>query len=472
MRKHIKITWGQKIFLLYIVMFAVTFITASTVGKNYIRQRVISESADNMRSVGFTLISTYINQQQYTKTSIRTLSSQLEMVGETTDYRILVICNDGDVTIDTHNESTSYNVYQGDSSFLHKDYVWDTTLDDYLAKSSLCVSLPIEQNAYFNGYVVLAQYTSYIKNRAIYYSNVLFTFYFAIMIIVALSFIILYVFNVRPLRKLQDGVKDFAINRDNKPIPIRSKDEYGELADELNVLGAELSKFDDYQRKFISNISHDIRSPLTSIQGYVQAMADGVIPPESYERYLNIILFETKRLTTLASNLTDINNYGNNNIMLNLSTFDIHESIQKSCESLEVIATESHVALQQPKDASTQLLVQADRDKILQVIHNLLENAIKFSKPDSTIYISTRTSGDKVFVSVKDSGIGIPKEDQTRIWDRFYKTDLSRGKDKMGSGLGLSICKEIINAHKQTIDVVSTVGVGSEFVFTLPKVSL
>ena len=100
---------------------------------------------------------------------------------------------------------------------------------------------------------------------------------------------------------------------------------------------------------------------------------------------------------------------------------------------------------------------------------NLLDNAIKFSKNDSSIYISTRVHREKVFISIKDKGIGIPKKDLSQIWDRFYKTDLSRGKDKLGIGLGLSICREIINAHKQTIDVVSTVGVGSEFIFTLPK---
>ena len=115
-----------------------------------------------------------------------------------------------------------------------------------------------------------------------------------------------------------------------------------------------------------------------------------------------------------------------------------------------------------------QLFVTADFSKIQQVLYNLIDNAIKFSHPDSTITIETTEKNDKVFVSVKDTGIGIPKDSLKKIWERFYKTDLSRGKDKRGTGLGLSIVKEIIQAHGENINCISTEGVGTEFIFTLP----
>ena len=115
------------------------------------------------------------------------------------------------------------------------------------------------------------------------------------------------------------------------------------------------------------------------------------------------------------------------------------------------------------------MLVNADMSKIQQVLYNLLDNAIKFSHHDSSIKIETPEKHSKVFVSVKDSGIGIPKEDQKLIFDRFYKSDASRGKDKKGTGLGLSIVKEIIKAHEENINVISTQGVGTEFIFSLPK---
>ena len=117
-----------------------------------------------------------------------------------------------------------------------------------------------------------------------------------------------------------------------------------------------------------------------------------------------------------------------------------------------------------------ELLVHADRSKIQQIVYNLTDNAIKFSHHDSVITIETHVKNEKVFVSVKDSGIGIPKDAQGKIWERFYKTDLSRGKDKKGTGIGLAIVKEIIQAHGENINVISTEGVGTEFIFTLPFV--
>lgn len=469
MNKYLKTTLGRKLLAFYLAMFAITFYLISTFGHQYISDRVYSESADNLRSVGITLLGTHINQQRYTKTTILSFQDQLKMAAEAAECRILIICNDGDIIIDTTGKKTGYNVYLGEASFLHDEYVKNTTLNGLLETESIVISLPMEQNAYLNGYLVMTQSASYVKNRVTYYSNILTTFYYLIMAIVGFVFLLIYIFNVRPLRKLRNGAKDFSINHENPPILIKSNDEYGELARTLNVIGEELSKFDDYQRKFISNISHDFRSPLTNIQGYVQAMKDGIIPVDNQKKYLDIILYETERLTKLTSNLIDVNNYDRDNILLDPENFDIHEAIRKTCDSLEGTADRKQIKLETLFCQQEPLLVFADHAKILQVLHNLIDNAIKFSNPDSAVCISTRTKGEKVFISVKDSGIGIPKDDLGLIWDRFYKTDLSRGKDKLGSGLGLSISKEIINAHRQTINVVSTVGVGSEFVFTLSR---
>ena len=212
------------------------------------------------------------------------------------------------------------------------------------------------------------------------------------------------------------------------------------MANELNTL-------EEDQRKFISNVSHDFRSPLTSIKGYVEAMLDGTIPVEMQEKYLNIILFETERLNKLTKSLLELNKFGSHGVMLDVTDFDIRFNLILSGE---------------------QLFITADFSKIQQVLYNLIDNAIKFSHQDSTITIETTEKNDKVFVSVKDTGIGIPKDSLKKIWERFYKTDLSRGKDKRGTGLGLSIVKEIIQAHGENINCISTEGVGTEFIFTLP----
>lgn len=469
MKKYMRTTLGRKLAAFYLILFVVSFYFISTIGQRYIYEQVISEAQDSLRAAAITLLSTHINQQSYTKESIRNLKTQLEMASETSQCRIMIICDDGDMVVDSGKPDPTYNIYLGDSSFLQKQVTRNYTMNGYLREPSLCISLPMERNPYLNGYIVFAQRNSFIQARADYYYNILSGLFYLMAGIVGLAFIGIYFMNFRPLRKLRNGAKDFSIAHENPPIIIKTKDEYGELAQTLNVLGDELNKFEEYQRKFIANISHDFRSPLTSIHGYVQAMADGIIPPENQQKYLNIILFETDRLTKLTSSLLDVNNFDKDNIFLDISKFDIHEAIQNTIDTLEGIAEKKNINFEVTPAQLNPLIVSGDSDKIRQVLYNLIDNAIKFSDRDATIFINTRTRGDKVFVSVKDTGIGIPKEDLNHIWDRFYKTDISRGKDKLGTGLGLSISKEIILAHKQTIDVVSTEGVGSEFVFTLPR---
>lgn len=222
----------------------------------------------------------------------------------------------------------------------------------------------------------------------------------------------------------------------------------------------------DYQKKFIANVSHDFRSPLTSIRGYTEAILDGTIPPEMQEKYLNIILFETERLTKLTGNLLELNQFESNGIILDPSTFDINQAIKMTTAAFEQRCKEKHISIELIFSKKS-ILVDADINKIEQVIQNLVDNAIKFSHHDSTIEIYTVERSGKVFVSVKDHGIGIPKENISKVWNRFYKSDLSRGKDQTGTGLGLSITREILKAHGENINVISTEGVGTEFIFTL-----
>ena len=212
----------------------------------------------------------------------------------------------------------------------------------------------------------------------------------------------------------------------------------GYLSASLNYMSSQLRDIEDYQKKFVANVSHDFRSPLTSIKGYVEAMADGTIPPEMHEKYLKIILFETERLTDLTQDLLTLNEFDNKNMLLNREKFNIHEVIKNTAASFEGTCTQKKISIELLL-ATKHLQVYADKRKIHQVLYNLLDNAIKFSDPESTVTIENhRTREKKVYISVKDYGIGIPRNALNKIWERFYKTDLSRGKDKKGTGLGLA----------------------------------
>ena len=291
-----------------------------------------------------------------------------------------------------------------------------------------------------------------------------------ILIIYVLSFIILlgvHFLIYRPLVKITNAAKQYASGNLDVVIPVNTQDEIGYLSASLNYMSSQLKDMEDYQKKFVANVSHDFRSPLTSIKGYVEAMADGTIPPEMQGKYLNIILFETERLTDLTRDLLTLNEFDTKDLLLDKTDFDIHEVIRNTAASFEGTCTAKKISIELLLATRT-LYVHADQHKIQQVLYNLLDNAIKFSNPESTITIETTPRGDKVYTSVKDYGIGIPKSSINKIWERFYKSDLSRGKDKKGTGLGLSIVKEIIQAHNENINVISTEGVGTEFIFSLP----
>ena len=242
----------------------------------------------------------------------------------------------------------------------------------------------------------------------------------------------------------------------------------GYLSASLNYMAAQLKDMEDYQKKFIANVSHDFRSPLTSIKGYVEAIVDGTIPQELQGKYLNIILFETERLTDLTKDLLTLNEFDTKDLLLDKTNFNLHDTIKHTAASFEGTCTSKKISIELLFDPRIQN-VFADRGKIQQVLYNLLDNAIKFSNPDSSIVLETTERNGKVFVSVKDSGIGIRKVSQSV--GAFYKSDLSRGKDKKGTGLGLAIVKEIIQAHGENINVISTEGVGTEFIFSLTKSS-
>ncbi len=349
----------------------------------------------------------------------------------------------------------------GSSQFLLGNY------HNYFQEEMITVIAPVTEGFVTRGYLLIHKPYQYIADAKV---NIILIMYMVLLVIYILSFSILlgvHFFVYRPLRKITEAAKQYASGNLEHEIHINTEDEIGYLSASLNYMSSQIRDMNDYEKKFIANISHDFRSPLTSIKGYVNAMADGTIPVEMYEKYLKIILFETERLTDLTQDLLTLNEFDTKELLLDKNNFDIHEVIRNTAASFEGTCTAKKISIELIF-ASKTLNVYADKRKIQQVLYNLLDNAIKFSNPDSIVSVETTERFGKIFISVKDSGIGIPKKSLNQIWERFYKTDLSRGKDKKGTGLGLAIVKEIMKAHGENINVISTEGVGSEFIFSLP----
>lgn len=287
-------------------------------------------------------------------------------------------------------------------------------------------------------------------------------------LLAAVSFFLYRHFIHKPFHEISKGVAEFSNGNLSYRIPINTNDEMGYLSQNLNYMANKLDHNSEYQRKFISNISHDFRSPLTSIKGYSAAMLDGTIPPEKQEKYLNIISYEADRLEKLTSGLLTVSKLGGHSRQIHIESFDINASIKTTVATFEGICRTRRITMELILSGE-ELMVKADNEQIKQVLYNLIHNAIKFSKDNATISIETTEKGNLVFVSVKDRGIGISKENLPKIWDRFYKVDDSRGRDQSGTGLGLAIVREIISSHGQNINVISTEGIGTEFIFTLTK---
>ena len=203
------------------------------------------------------------------------------------------------------------------------------------------------------------------------------------LLVYVLSFVILLAFQYfvyRPLYQITEAATQYASGNLEYEIPVYTEDEMGYLSASLNYMSSHLRDMEDYQKKFVANVSHDFRSPLTSIKGYVEAMTDGTIPPELYGKYLKIILFETERLTDLTQDLLTLNEFDTKNLLLNKEVFDIHEMIKHVAASFEGTCTQKKISIN-VLIAAKHLNVNADKHKLQQVLYNLLDNASSPSRP-------------------------------------------------------------------------------------------
>ena len=333
----------------------------------------------------------------------------------------------------------------------------------------LNVMVPLTRNMSIIGYLAIHEPMTSINAAAESVLEVLLIMV-TLILLMTLSILVLFYFSVyRPLGRIRAGAEEITAGHLDHRIRISNEDEIGQVAHSLNEMAADIQKTGEYQRNFISNVSHDFRSPLTSIKGFTEAMTDGTIPPEMHDKYLKIIQSEVERLEKLTRStltLESLDRLSDQEAVLDLTDFDINAVIRNTAAVFEGSCRQKKISFAVTL-VEGPLYVRADQDKIQQVLYNLIDNAVKFSPEESTIDLETRIRRNHCEVSVKDEGIGIPEENLNRIWDRFYKSDNSRGIDKKGTGLGLSIVREIIKAHDQTITVTSTPDVGTKFVFTL-----
>jgi len=276
---------------------------------------------------------------------------------------------------------------------------------------------------------------------------------------------------VTPVQELKRVSSEIAKGHFDQKVEIKSRDELGQLGETINYMAQELAGLDRMRKDFVANVSHDLRSPLTTIHGFVKAFLDEKIPPERKHHYLMAIHEQTERMIKLVNDLLDMARIEAGQLEIRPVIFNLSETVRRAVARMEPEFAKKRIHVKLTSKETQDIHAFADPDRIDQVIVNLIQNAVQFSPTDSQIEVILEKDKQQASVSIQDHGTGIKQEDMELIWERFYKADRARTQ-MAGTGLGLSIVKHILDLHQSPIHVKSEWGKGSIFSFTLPTSSL
>ena len=273
------------------------------------------------------------------------------------------------------------------------------------------------------------------------------------------------------IRKAKTSVPDKkALQKLDNPILDGVEQEVQQWAETQQNEIETLKTLESYRRRFIGNVSHELKTPIFSIQGYIYTLIDGGVYDENVNmRYLERAASNVDRLLTIVQDLEEISKLESEDLVLDIQKFDIKTLVREVFNDLEVNARQRNVTLAFKEGADKSFNVIADRESIRQVLTNLILNSIKYGNENGTTKVSFYVMDKHILIEIADNGIGIEEKHLNHLFDRFYRVDKSRSRESGGSGLGLAIVKHVLEAHNQTVNVRSTPGKGSTFGFTLDK---
>lgn len=317
-------------------------------------------------------------------------------------------------------------------------------------------------------YCVIAQQTVWSSDAM---PSIFFVFTLVVLLAALLIFSLtsVYAFNTtRPLKQMTAATKRFASGDFESRVYVKNKDEIGELARAFNEMADSLASMEGIRRNFIANVSHELKTPMTTISGYIDGILDGTIPKTEQEYYLGIVSEETKRLSRLVTSMISLSKIDSGEIKVNKTSFDILDVIFSVLQSFESKLSEKELTVE-GLDIEENVMVFGDRDLLHQTIYNLVENAVKFTDQKGVIRFNFSKEGGFSIISIENSGTGILPEDLLYVFDKFYKADKSRSSDKRSMGLGLYICRTVVTLHGGRISADSKPDEYCKFTFTLPE---
>ena len=397
------------------------------------------------------------------------LSPFLHLLADAIDATVLVIDTRGEVLIASGGEDrlVGRTLSQGTVSQMKEGYFTIGLLDGLFERRQYIASEPVTVNGRVLGYVVAlspadAMTQTLGANFRIYAISVL----GALGLCFCVLWLMTYRF-VRPLRQMASATRRFACGDFSVRIKVKGKDEVAELADALNHMAVSLSSVEMMRRSFVANVSHELKTPMTTIAGFVDGILDGTVPADKQAHYLRIVSDEVKRLSRLVRSMLDLSRIDSGELKLGRVRMDLTDAL---CSVL--VASEPRIEAKKLNITGLEdiekLEIDGDYDLMSQVLYNLLDNAVKFTNEGGDIDIRMHQAQGRVHMAIRNTGAGIPANELPQIFERYYKSDRSRSLDKNGLGLGLYIVKTVIRLHGGEITVRSVEGEFTEFSFWVP----
>ncbi|MBQ7874040.1 MAG: HAMP domain-containing histidine kinase [Oscillospiraceae bacterium] len=406
----------------------------------------------------------------YLKVPVATVQNGYRIISATTESYIFLVNLDGKTLICSEGENCNHRTYSISEDVMEKaisgEYDGSGTLGGIYDTSHYTVGIPIKHHD-----ETLAVLFASTEATDVWYfiMDLMDIIFFCALIATVISSVAIYFVTnkmTRPLREMAAAAKSFSTGDFTVRVQAEGEDEIAQLARSFNHMADSVADLESVRRSFIANVSHELKTPMMTIGGFIDGILDGTVPDEKRRQYLEVVSEEIKRLSRMVKSMLSIARIEAGDMKLNPTNFDINELVCRTVFAFEQKIEAKNLEIMGLE--SDEVYVSADSDLIHQVIYNLIDNAVKFVDEGGCISFAYTVKDGSVFVSVKNTGAGIAQQELPRLFDRFYKTDKSRSLDKTGVGLGLYIVQTIVNQHKGDLLVKSVEGEYTEFTFSVP----
>lgn len=479
------------IILLSVFILCSSYLFIATKNWNSEQKRTLQHNSDIIASNSQQLLQTFYERFPNEKdnedlkyTPLMMICNNMGIMSEAIGADIFITNMNGDVVVCKEMINEQFVLNSNFSCFIHGNYHIDksviekasngaysevSTLGGIFRTNQITTASPIIVNGKTSAIVFATEPIT--QSWYEYARKILQIFLIAALLAMVVSFITVYFLSyrlTRPLRQMSEATKRYSQGDFSYKVAVRGHDEMAELAQAFNTMAMALSTLEGTRRSFVANVSHELKTPMTSIGGFIDGMLDGTIPQESYNHYLRLVSDEVKRLSRLVTGMLNMSKLEAGEMQMNIKEFDISKNIFKTLLSFEKKINDKSIEII-GLDTMESTTIKADEDMLMQVIYNLIDNAVKFTPENGYIFIKDYRDSEKTFVSIRNSGDGIDREELSRVFERFYKIDKSRSYDVRGAGLGLYLCKSIVELHGGEIRVDSKVGEYTEFAFWIPN---